>query len=372
MNYENEITNIIGEIKKLTKDRDYETAIKLCEKEEYNNIESIQFEYVKLLRKSNKYTKGLEICDKYPLNPFFQSQKVKILILQEKYDEALIVCNKFKDNKVIQSQKRNILTELSKSQNQLKGKNNNSKIKSNILTKIYYNEITEDDILNSDLNDHDKSILLIAYYEKNNKQKGIKFVNERKRQVTLIEDKKLLNKLLEKLICKKSKNFDVLAYCAILECGIMYKESNKPIIKDKVQTKQVVKECEIVKKNININDTEVKEKQSIISVQGKKVTNENNVSSHKEVQQQKNVCRNILIKDIFSNELLEIEKYIYLEMGNPKRQRDAVKAWDILESLSYKPITDKEAVKKMIHLIEVHSKSTRTIKYDEKKYSKYL
>lgn len=368
MNYENKSNNIIKEIKNLSKDGNYNDAIKLCEKEEYSNIESIQFEYVKLLRKTNNYTKGIEICDKYPFNQLIQSQKIKILILQKKYDEALMICNKFKNNKVIQSQKKSILIELDKLKNQTKEKNDNLKIKSNILTKIYYSEITEEEILNSNLNDYDKSILLIAYYEKNNKKKGIKFINERKKQVISQEDKKLLNKLLERLICKKNKNFDVLAYCKILNCSIIYKEFEEPVLKEEVQTKPLVNNGEIMKKIVKTNNTKVKEKQNIISIQGKKV---NNVSSSKKIQQEKNICRDILIKDIFSNELIEIEKYIYLQMGNPKRQKDAVRAWDILESLSYKSINNKEAVQKMIHLIEVHSKYS-SIKMDQKKYIKYL
>lgn len=94
---------------------------------------------------------------------------------------------------------------------------------------------------------------------------------------------------------------------------------------------------------------------------GKKNKNYTNQNNKKE----------ILIKDVFKEEIYQICLYIYCEM-NSRRQKDAVKAWDRFEDLCYQPITNKEAVKKVIHLIEIHSKSTGTIKYDEKKYSKYL
>lgn len=82
--------------------------------------------------------------------------------------------------------------------------------------------------------------------------------------------------------------------------------------------------------------------------------------------------KDILIKDVFKQELFEIGKYIYCQMGNQERKKSAIKAWDKLEDLSYCPMSNKEAVKKMIHLIQVHSAYSNSVTLDEKKYVKYL
>ena len=119
-----------------------------------------------------------------------------------------------------------------------------------------------------------------------------------------------------------------------------------------------------------------KKESKIISVQGKKVdhraptTSKTKIINVPQKQEEQNET-NILIKDVFDKELLEIGKYIYVQM-NSRRQKDAVKAWDRLESLSYEPITNKKAVEKIIHLIYVHASYTDSMELNEKKYAKYL
>lgn len=87
---------------------------------------------------------------------------------------------------------------------------------------------------------------------------------------------------------------------------------------------------------------------------------------------QSGISKKILIKDVFADELFEIGKYIYIKMGNPNTKKDAIKAWDKLEDLSYQPITNKKALLKIIKLIKIHSQYSDSIIYSEKKYSKYL
>ena len=119
-----------------------------------------------------------------------------------------------------------------------------------------------------------------------------------------------------------------------------------------------------------------KKESKIISVQGKKVdyrtpTTSKKTNTNVSQKNEKKEETSILIKDVFDKELLEIGKYIYAQM-NSKRQKDAIKAWDKLENLSYEPITNKKAVEKIVHLIHVHASYTDSMELNEKKYAKYL
>ena len=63
--------------------------------------------------------------------------------------------------------------------------------------------------------------------------------------------------------------------------------------------------------------------------------------------------KEILIKDIFSDEILEIGKIIYMQMQDQDviKQKNAAYVREILERISNKSITDKVSLYQMIHLI---------------------
>ena len=65
------------------------------------------FNEVKRLRKLGKFDKALEIAEKYPLDPFIQSQRIKIYSKTKKYNKAKEIGDKFKDDALIQSQNGN-------------------------------------------------------------------------------------------------------------------------------------------------------------------------------------------------------------------------------------------------------------------------
>ena len=76
-----------------------------------------------------------------------------------------------------------------------------------------------------------------------------------------------------------------------------------------------------------------------------------------------------LIKDIFKNEIISIGKQIYVELYNPERQKDALKAWDILEQIANSSINDKKNLKKMLRIINLVYPEKEKINYQ--KYHKY-
>ena len=88
------------------------------------------------------------------------------------------------------------------------------------------------------------------------------------------------------------------------------------------------------------------------------------------IKEQEIITKKIYIKDIFKEEVLEIGKYIYIEMNNINSQRKAVKAWDNFECLINKTTDDKEAMIRMIRILNKFQSAgilSTTEKYEEEK-----
>ena len=448
-------------------------ALEICDKFQKN--EQIQSQKIKILQKQNKIDEALGICDKFQKNEQIQSQKITILMKQNKIDEALEICDKFQKNEVIQSQKITILQKQNKidesleichrfSEDKYRKKkkviinsenciNNvfitkkNEPLVSTLLTNIYINNISEEEIQNSDLSDYEKTILLIAYYEKINKKKGINIIKLKKKNTKNIIEVKNYNMLLEKLSRKKNSIFDIMIYKDILKCSINFekisnsfieetkikeiktsepkvevsknktdkksvkivnnrnvekideqKESKKveeiktsepkvEVSKNKTDKKSVkvvnnrnvekideqkeskkAEEIKISEPKVEVSKNKTDEK--YITMSGKVVNNRNiEKMDEKEKSTKTKESEPQLIKDIFKNEIISIGKQIYVELYNPERQKDALKAWDILEQIANSSINDKKNLKKMLRIINLVYPEKEKINYQ--KYHKY-
>ena len=97
---------------------------------------------------------------------------------------------------------------------------------------------------------------------------------------------------------------------------------------------------------------QVKEKapKKIISVVGQRVTaryhHENSSSTTVNDEQE------LLIKDVFANEIFELGRQIYIQMYNPENRMRGMDAWDRLEALKMKSADDIWALNSMINLID--------------------
>ena len=402
----------------------------------FEKDEQIQFQTIKLLRKMNKTKEALKICDRFPRYAPIQSQKITILMKQNKIDEALEICDRFPEDEPIQSQKITILQKQNKMDESLeichrfpedeyrkKKKaiinsenciNNvfitkkNEPLVSTLLTNIYINNISEEEIQNSDLSDYEKTILLIAYYEKINKKKGINIIKLKKKNTKNIIEVKNYNMLLEKLSRKKNSIFDIMIYKDILKCSINFEkisnsfieetkikeiktsEPKVEVLKNKTDKKSVkivnnrnvekIDEQKESKKAEEIKTSEPKVEVSknktdekYITMSGKVVNNRNvEKTDEKEKSTKTKESEPQLIKDIFKNEIISIGKQIYVELynpDNPERQKDALKAWDILEQIANSSINDKKNLKKMLRIINLVYPEKEKISYQ--KYHKY-
>ena len=86
-----------------------------------------------------------------------------------------------------------------------------------------------------------------------------------------------------------------------------------------------------------------------------------------------NINTNSLIKDIFKDEVLNIQYYIYRQMQSKlvARQRNAIKAWDNFNCIINRPLSDQinfEKFKKIadiskdMHLLDYNIEETKRAK----------
>jgi len=412
------VISISSKIKHLIRERRYEEALILCDDVKNRKIMTIQSQKVKILlflfqenKSKGLLYKALNVCNRYSGNEVFDIQKSKIklllkeyfneecdfnnksipseirsLINQKKFNEALILCNDPRNinDKTIQNQKVKILLLMFEENNNQEllnealticnryngfeifdcqrnrikkymSTNKDSEV-TNILTNIYFGTISKDIIEESNVNSWEKELLLISFYEKNNKKVGIKYLKNIKSKYQGNKEKtKILNLLYERLISKKYILFDISIYSNYLNCTI-----NPDLIKN-TKDEYTIKEVDV--KNIQMLDVKVEHKEKkeirskIVGCTGNVRFNRYNSSNLKNginkdlKESEKKEIKKIYIKDLFRKEVLEIGIYLYIQMNNDKNYKRAVEAWDKFDYLINKPSDDKEALSRMISLL---------------------
>ena len=385
---ETDFTILSQKITILTQLKKYEEALKICDLEICRTCLPIVSQKVTILMQQNRYEESLKICDSENCSTFLPilSQKITILTQQNRYEEALNVCNLeiCRTCLPIVSQKITILTQLgrykealsecteerckqeytfsiykTKLQNKLKDSVLQPKYSmfSDILTRIYTNDIKVEEF--SQLQDYswEQLILLIAYYEKNNVKLGIQLIKEQLPQYENdIPKKKVLNQLKARLISKKSKIYDITIYSNIL-CTYI----NTDLALELMQKQQNQQETPVVMTSepdpclpVSKPMTKEKSKKSshMIAVTGVKNNRYTQSStSHSSIKLSNTSVQDVHIKDVFQEEFLEIERYLYCAMQQMKTQRKAIQAWDILEQIGENSIYNKRAFHQMVNLL---------------------
>ncbi len=255
-----------------------------------------------------------------------------------------------------------------------------------LLTRIAYDNISLEEIQNSEIDEFNKIVLTIAYYEKYNKKAGVSYIKNLKKHETDAKKIKVLNKLFERVSTKKMILFDTIVYSQIIGYDIdaslkhdILKRKKEEQIKEKeerdnyVLNQSVQKQEKKVEQAINSIENTIIQKSIPLEKKVERTAKKVNVVQKpiKNVQKVKSINTNLLIKDVFSHEVAEICKVIYVQMNNVYQSKDAVKAWDNFELLIEKPISDKEALKRMIKIINKLS-DTLDLRVDKKRYEKYL
>lgn len=373
---------------KATKDITYlQEALAVCNTGDYSRNLIIQSQKTTILIYLEKYEEALAVCNSNGYSDYAQTQaqKAKILIaLYEKnkditfLKQALEIYNRYPENKYMKKSRRRVLYMI----NSIK---NNTTI-SEYLTRVYCNDITREEIEKLDITNWEKDLLITALYEKTNKKAGEVHLKRIKPNYSEDREKtKTINNLLNRLMSKKTY-YDITIYGKLLGCGInpeqainklsKVSEKTKPVITSikpvisKVKENNPNQRLKVIKLNDNkeikpitseVLSTEVKPTDIIMPVE-----KEESISTPK--------TKKVLIRDLFKEEVLEIRKYLYLQMADQSIQSKAVKAWDKFEIMIEKDSSDKENLKRMITLLNNLEKNCNSISInvDQDKYNKLL
>lgn len=367
-----------------------EEALKVCEKHpDYKVIQSQKIRILLLIYKENNNMELLKetqsICEKYQDDETIESQKIEILLLmfkrinkKELLEEALTICDKYKGNAEFEIKRSKINRQVEEFI-----ATKYSKVLTIFLTRIYQNDISLEELKNSEIELWQKHLLLISYYEKNDKKTGVSYIKKIKSQYqTIPEKKKILNLLYERLVSKKQKLFDPTIYSKYLNCTIDQTLIN-PITQ--IEKENTIKETST---KINLNkdaNNQVKPKNKpttkIISCTGVTLNrynqpNNSNNKNNNNNNSTKNYTTKTLsqsIKDLFPKEVFEIGAYLYVQMNKADNKSNAIKAWDIFDNLINKSSDDKEALTRMISLLRrLENSDILTIKPNESNLQKRL
>ena len=387
--------------KLLRKARFYNELMVTCDK--YHDNEKIIAQKVEMLKDMNLLEEALNVTnkDEYKNMPYINSQKINILMSLNRYEEALKVANEpiFSNISAIKSQKVTILAKLGlfkealktyeeglnlpdfsinnellkKIKNEINSGSNNQNLLIEYITRLYADKIDIDMIDKSNLNEYQKTILKIGYYEKHNKKYGIYYIKKIRNNY---KDRKYntLNQLLAILSSKKNNVFKIGVYEEILNVRVTLSLIDKLDfhVKEDIQIKEDPVKKELPKVEIIEKPKKIKETKYIVSI-GKKVTNTNSSSNNIviETEQKKNT---VLVKDVLKEESDEVLKYIYATLAyvDSNYIPKAMKAFDIFENMIYKEAT-KENVDKVLNLFK-NPVFKRRFNFDirEAKIKKYI
>ena len=332
---------------------------------------------IKELRQEQRYEEALVLCETVD-NINVDLQRIKILLelvrmnkqkYFDKLEEANRLCDKYADDRRFIEKRKNIesLTKIVENEEA-----------TFLLTMLHFDSLELDDIDRSKLVEWDRFLLKIAYYHKYQKNNGLKFIKELKRKFQDDKDKiKVLNNL-QNYVASKKTFFDPCLYTKYLKCTVDLTLDH--LIKEKKEEPPVKKEKTVINIQPPVKKQEIKpepkkEVSSFVSSTGKRVNNrysQNNLLNKNNDNSIK--VEVLLIKDVFAEEVLSIQKYLYVMMNDFSQQTKAIKAWDKFEYLINKKIDDKKALSDMINLLTRISKKDNLIieNYNPEKYQKML
>ena len=343
-----------------------EAALDECKEEYCKQNLPIQSQKIAILMKQRRLNKALAECNKEYCknNLLIQSQKIAILMKQGEQDEALKeYCLQ---NLTIQSQKNYILGNSEKSKN--------SEINTETLELLYSLScgcLTLQKIQKSLVSSFEKTVFTCAYYEQMRVSNGLHYIKQQLNGQTFSEKEYIkLKKLLEHLK-RNHKIFDVAFYNELLTGQafmdfsdfISYSQKEEKTISKAMQVKETPSKTEKKCENFVTSKKQAKLKESFLSQKNKTDNLISNKQSVKEIvvpiKTKKIVKEKITkptqtLREKYYKEILQLEKRIYIAMQTQvlQEQKRAIKAWDILESISLQPSNNQEALEKLSRILK--------------------
>ncbi len=222
------------------------------------------------------------------------------------------------------------------------------------LGKIFADVISIDEIDSLEIEKpFEKEVLKLAYYEKNNKQKGIALSKQMKKYLNDYNEIKINNKIYSRLSTNKFIKFDPAFYSNLLHRKFNYedafmimdekknKEDFKKIIESvsKEKEKQTIK-VDNIANNETIEKTKKVERKMVGSVGinvNNRYSNNSNINTPIHTPTKTVPC----IKDVLGDEIISLQKYIYCMMQDYSYYEDANNTWLEIKDIACKPITKK-------------------------------
>lgn len=351
-----DVTEISKKISILTKEGKFEEAKEICRN--YENDCNIQSQHIKILLKEKNYIEALEICNSKDFEDllFIQTEKAKILCELGRVDEAYEVINnpKFKDNAIALNLNLKIKEILDK------------KLVRDLYTRVYLDNITPAEINNSDISDFNKMVLKMFYHEKRKLPYNLNEIKLAKQNYK--EDKEkisALNELYNKFQSKKFIYLNHSLYSKLLGVTLndemIEKYNNEKTYEFKPTKKVVIEQIKPAKKIVvkdfkSANNVVIEQLKGTESIRKSKKKQKNKVQSKPiaQVKKEKPVINleNVKIKDVFANEISEIQKYLYVQM-NILQTKKSIDIWDRFDILIDKNVTDYNALSRFIQIATI-------------------
>ncbi|MBO5096257.1 MAG: hypothetical protein J6B98_05235 [Bacilli bacterium] len=344
-----DLTKISKHICILAEQDKIDEAIKLCE--EHKDNPNIQLQHIKLLVKKQDYVKALRICNYYLFKDVYliQYAKAKILYDLKRYKEALDVINNpiFENNEAADKLKEDI---------KIKGIMNDTI--SELYTRVYLDTITLSELDGYDIDEFEKLVLKILYYEKRKLPGILKDIKEAK--IKYSEDKeklRALNEFYSKFQSKKFLYINYSVYTSLLGVNLNDEMIEKHNSEKKYEVKPIKRVVlEPVKKEENKYEEYIpRQINRVHKVTKTKKPVQEQVKPVVEVVKKEKKPINlegIKIKDVFHNEIIEIQKYLYVQM-NLDQTKKTTDIWDRFSILIDKNVTDYKALSRFVEIATI-------------------
>ena len=398
--YINEAEMQVLIVKHLISIRNYDEALEICDNKAFENNSIIMSQKMKILAALEKYDEVIKIAN----NPAFimsgsiQRRRLICLASQGKEEEIEKICNNDKyfniegivifymDFLISKGRYQDALNVYKASKirndNMYKRKakiskhiNEGEKIKTSVcdvhtnisktielLVKMYNGNISKEEILESDINDWDKEILLVSYYEKYNKQLGIKYIKELKNKYQSYSDKlSVLNSFGNIMASKKSGFFDLHKYAKCLGVNLLDEISKtqakvEPIKKEEEKIRTMEKRLEVFKPNVKpvipantrvstVTPVNILNHSNCILVKpvfpAKKEIEKPVIEKQKEVVATVSKPKTFTIKELYPNLCDEIQRHTYVLMQDVDvvSRNNAIKFYDNFELFMRKNVS---------------------------------
>ncbi|MBP3255276.1 MAG: hypothetical protein J6M60_02150 [Clostridia bacterium] len=321
-------------IKSYIKQNKLEEAKKICE--EHFEEDPIKSQYVTVLITEGKLEQAKEVCQKYSENIIMQSQLISILILQDNLDEAKKVAEAHNTSQAIKSQLRIINHKLrtrersekkghrfsyrpERKEKQIKEENKgNDQIEEKkdieqkeqsyiniIKTRIYLDYLPRElieEIRNSDIDDWQKVISIMAIYKKKNENRNAEMTLKEAKRMFKTDPVKLkkLNSLSSYITSNKQKMFDWNLFDTMLKWKIdeKYAEDYRS---GKIQVEEDKEEVVVAPKiEVIIEDSEEKGQIEPVEIEEQKEIKleENTQEQNKMIEEKKKEQKQEIVTQI--------------------------------------------------------------------------